>query len=455
MNENKANSFFYIFIISHLFIWTLIPFFSNINLPLDTIEALAWGSNLDWGFEKHPPLSALAVEIIFSFFGNNDWAYYLLSQICVIIAFIYVWKFSKLILKNNTYALFSILLLECLYFYNFTTPEFNVNVCQLPFWALTVFYTYKALFNRKKSDFALMGIFMGLGFLTKYLFIYLILAIKIIFILKIIKEKKFYFKYFIPGLIFIALTLPHFVWLFENNFVTINYAFQRTGIQESTFITNLKNPFIFILKQIGIIVPLIFLFYLLIDKKKFDFSKLKTNHFLLSINLIPIILILLTSVLTGAKIRTMWLTPFYLFIGVLIVYLFQLVLLKKNYNKFFIMFCFFFFLSPSIYAYVSISNDFKRTDYEGREIANLVQRKWDQNFKNKISIVVGDEWYAGNLSYHLESRPKWFNTIENNLEIINSQTGVIYTGNPKILKKSCPGIYGTIRPVGYCMIGLK
>ena len=447
MNKNKANSFFYIFITSHLFIWTLIPFFSNINLPLDTIEALAWGSNLDWGFEKHPPLSALAVEIIFSFFGNNDWAYYLLSQICVIIAFIYVWKFSKLIFKNNTYSLFSILLLECLYFYNFTTPEFNVNVCQLPFWALTVFYSYKALFNQKKSDFALMGIFMSLGFLTKYLFIYLILAIKIIFILKIIKEKKFYLKYFIPGLIFIALTLPHFVWLFENNFVTINYAFQRTGIQESTFITNLKNPFIFILKQIGIIAPLIFLFYLLIDKKKFNFSKLKKNHFLLFINLIPIILILLTSVLTGAKIRTMWLTPFYLFIGVLIVYSFQLVLLKKNYNKFFIVFSFFFFLSPSIYTYVSISNDFKRTDYEGREIANLVQRKWDQNFRNKISIVVGDEWYAGNLSYHLESRPKWFNTIENNLKIINSQTGVIYTGNPKILKILAPEFMVLLDPL--------
>ncbi len=455
MNKNKYNSFFYIFIISHLFLWVFIPFFSNINLPLDTIEALAWGSNLDWGFEKHPPISALAVEIIFSFFGNKDWAYYLLSQICVIIAFVYVWKFSKLIFKNNTYSLFSVLLLECIYFYNFTTPEFNVNVCQLPFWALTVFYSYKALVYKKNSDFVLMGIFMSLGFLTKYLFIYLILAIKIIFILQIIKEKKFYLKYFIPGLIFIALTLPHFVWLFENNFVTINYAFQRTGIQESTFITNLKNPLIFILKQIGIIVPLIFLFYFLIDKKKFNFSKLKQNNFLLLINLIPIILVLLTSILTGAKIRTMWLTPFYIFIGVLIVYSFQLVLLKKNYNKFFIVFSFFFFLSPSIYTYVSISNDFKRTDYEGREIANLVQRKWDNNFRNEISIVVGDEWYAGNLSYHLESRPKWFNTIENNLKIINSQTGVIYTGNPKILKNSCPGIYGTIRPVGYCMIGLK
>ena len=25
-----------------------IPSISNTNLPLDTIEALAWGSNLDW-----------------------------------------------------------------------------------------------------------------------------------------------------------------------------------------------------------------------------------------------------------------------------------------------------------------------------------------------------------------------------------------------------------------------
>ena len=38
--------------------------------------------------------------------------------------------------------------------------------------------------------------------------------------------------------------------------------------------------------------------------------------------------------------------------------------------------------------------------------------------------------------------------------VINEQ-GIIYTGNPKILKKICPGVFGTIRPVGYCMIGKR
>ena len=84
----NSNSIFYIFLFLHLLIWTLVPSFSNINLPLDTIEALAWGSNLDWGFNKHPPLSAFIVQVIYKIFGTNDWAYYLLSQVCVILSFI-------------------------------------------------------------------------------------------------------------------------------------------------------------------------------------------------------------------------------------------------------------------------------------------------------------------------------------------------------------------------------
>ena len=77
------------------------PTLSNENLPLDTIEALAWGSDLDWGFNKHPPLSAFAVEIFYQIFGNQDWAYYLLSQIFVIIAFFGVINFQKNSLTTN------------------------------------------------------------------------------------------------------------------------------------------------------------------------------------------------------------------------------------------------------------------------------------------------------------------------------------------------------------------
>ena len=104
---------------------------------------------------------------------------------------------------------------------------------------------------------------------------------------------------------------------------------------------------------------------------------------------------------------------------------------------------------------ISIIDETKRTDYPGREISRLVQNKWDDNFINDIKIVVGDEWSAGNLSYHLISRPTWYNDLKNKKLSIRADQGVIYTGNPKILKKVCPGVFGTIRPTGYCMIGKK
>ena len=93
--KKNIKNVFTIFLFSHLIIWTLIPTFSNINLPLDTIEALAWGRDLKWGFNKHPPLSAFAAEIFFKIFGNEDWAFYFLSQVFVIISFIVVFKYMN------------------------------------------------------------------------------------------------------------------------------------------------------------------------------------------------------------------------------------------------------------------------------------------------------------------------------------------------------------------------
>ena len=47
----------------HMLVWTLVPTLVNRNLPLDVVEALAWGHEWEWGYEKHPPLSAWAAAL--------------------------------------------------------------------------------------------------------------------------------------------------------------------------------------------------------------------------------------------------------------------------------------------------------------------------------------------------------------------------------------------------------
>jgi len=418
-NKIDINKLFYSFIALHLILWTLVPSLTNNNLPLDTIEALAWGSNLDWGFNKHPPGSAFFLEIFYQIFGSQDWAYYLLSQIFVVVAFIVVFKFADELFKNKTLSLISILLLEGIYFYNFTTPEFNVNICQLPFWALCGYYSWK-LFDKKNinvKDCFWLGMFAAIGFLSKYLFIYLLLTIDTLFfyVIFITKYKRFDFKYLISLEIFIVLLVPHLIWLTNNDYITITYGLARTGLEDSSLVDHIIYPLIFLGKQVGILIPVFIMSFFLVKKFKFKISfKDKKLIFLIFINLVPIGLMFLTSMITGSKIRTMWMTPFYLFFGVLVVYLFQAQIDLKKLNNFLSVFSILFIFSLFTYAYVSITETDKRTDYLGKEIAEKTQYVWNKNHKEPISVVLGDEWVAGNLSYHLKSRPVWEGPITKN-----------------------------------------
>jgi 4-amino-4-deoxy-L-arabinose transferase-like glycosyltransferase len=447
---------FNLFLFSHLLIWTFIPFVSNTNLPLDIIEALAWASNLEWGFEKHPPLSAFFPEIFYQIFGRQDWAYYLLSQIFIVFSFVVVFKLAKDFLKNEVHALLSVLLLEGIYFYNFTSPEFNVNICQIPFWTLTIYFFWQCLKEDKIQHWVLLGLFAAFGFLSKYLFFYLLIGIVFFSIYKLKKSKKFNYKYFIPILVFLLVLTPHFIWLIDNNFKTIVYGLKRTGLEDGIFLNHLIFPLKFILKQIGVLIPFFVLLFLIISK-----IKIKLNFrdeklvYLIFVTFVPILLMLLTSLIFGLNIRTMWTTPFYIFFGLLFIYIFQSKINLNYLKRFMVIFLLFFILSPTLYLYTSLSKDNKRTDYPGKEIARLVQAKWNKNFTNKIAIVVGDEWLGGNLSYHLHSRPRWFNNLSTELKNFKLDGGVIYTGNADVLKSICPGEFGKIQLQGICMIGAR
>ena len=286
----------------------------------------------------------------------------------------------------------------------------------------------------------------------------MLVSITLLFLYSIFykKIKKFDFKYLIILEVFVVLLIPHLIWLHENDYVTISYGLKRTGLEQSGNFDNIKLPIIFFLKQLGILIPFFILNFFLIKKFRFkiNFSD-KKFIFLFFVNLLPIILIILTSAVTGSKIRTMWMTPFYLFFGVMFIYFLKSQINIKKISSFIIVFVILFFSSPIIYSYISVKEKNKRTDYAGKEIAELVERRWNKNFSNEIMYVIGDEWHAGNLSYHLPSRPKWFESIKGTVNQLDPNGGIVYTGNAEILKQVCPGDFGKIKKQGFCMIGSK
>ena len=91
---------------------------------------------------------------------------------------------------------------------------------------------------------------------------------------------------------------PHLIWLFNNEFITVTYGLHRsTGdfySGGSIILNHIKYPFVFLIKQIGILIPFIILLLLLFQNlKKLNFKD-KNLIFLFWINLFLLILIFLT-----------------------------------------------------------------------------------------------------------------------------------------------------------------
>jgi len=286
----------------------------------------------------------------------------------------------------------------------------------------------------------------------------LLIALDVFFIYLII-NKKFNFKCLISLISFFIVLLPHLIWLGDNDYTTITYALRRTGIENSNFFINhISYPLIFLGKQIGILIPFFIMLFFIVSKFKTKINfKDKKLIFLIAINIVPIILIFLTSLFMGVKIRTMWMTPFYLFMGVLFVYIFQRKIILNKLKYFFSIFLILFIFSPITYFYISITQTDKRTDYPGKRISQIVQEKWENNFTNKIKLVGGDEWHGGNLSYHLKSRPKWDNILEakKTIPLKDIEGGFVLIGNADILLKICSGIFFEVETQGICMMGKK
>ena len=91
------------------------------------------------------------------------------------------------------------------------------------------------------------------------------------------------------------------------------------------------------------------------------------------------------------------------------------------------------------------------------EISQIIQKKWENNFVNKIGLVGGEVWRAGNLSYHLKDRPVWDDILENTktATLKNNEDGFILIGDAATLSKICSGVFVKIKMEGVCMIGKK
>ncbi len=401
----------------HLLAWALVPAIVRDNLPLDSIEGTIWGHQLEWGYDKNPFLNGWLTALAVYLDGQKGWMIYFFSQFSVLACFWSVWQLAKRML-TPLYALVSVMLLEGIQYYNFHAIDFNDNTLELGLWGLAIYFFYRALTDtpsktiRHYLHWIATGLFAALGMMAKYYTASLLAAMVLFLFSRQSSRKQLTTLAPYAGLmVFIFIILPHVIWLFSHEFITVTYVFDRASSPPS-WTNHIFHPLKFAWQQFEAFIPAIILFLLLWvgSKRSVDTAKIKLSHFdrdfLYYVGLGPFILTLVLSVIFGITLRAGWGMPLQSLWGILLVAAIQPVISKKRLFIFLgTIYSIFIVLMISYVISLVDSPDPSSANFPGDEIARTITQEWRDTYHTKLDYVAGSRWIGGNIEFYSSDHP--------------------------------------------------
>ncbi len=192
-------------------------------------EAYYWnyGMHLDIGYLDHPPMVGWLIWFFTSLFGHTEFAVRLSSLLCWLVAAYYVYTLTKR-LYGEAAAFRAFVLASILPLFFGTalviTPDAPLVAC----WAGALYYLYRAVVEERHWSWIGVGVFMGLGLLSKYTIALLGLAL-VVFLLFDRRSRKWFLRPepYLGLVICLALFSPVIIWNLQQNWAS--FGFQSTG----------------------------------------------------------------------------------------------------------------------------------------------------------------------------------------------------------------------------------
>lgn len=401
--ENKA---FLLFLLVHLIVWSTIALMRTV-MPTDTLEGIYWGSLMDFGTPKHPPLAAWLTYLAYMPL-KIDFCVYLFSQLFIITGFVYIYKLAKFFLDENK-AILSVIVLEGCWCYSYVTSYygFNPDVVLLMTLPAIAYYFYKTMKDDKLSDWIILALFLGFSFLNKYQTVFLLLFMfiwAVCFKREVFKNWKFYLSVILAFLIF----LPHILWLFHYDFFPLLYFDEE--LTSTVWWNHLTAPLLFLVIQLAAIYGTFVIFSALMLKSKSSFKfenkyNMQDFWFLLLLGLGPLTLHFIMGLFFGGTMRPRWGFEFLFMAGILLFAFIPNKIERKEFNftlkMAYIVMAVVFVSLASLY---SIEKNF-RSRYPVKVVSQDLKNIWKNNFKTPLKYIGGYIEYTLPLTIYDETHP--------------------------------------------------
>jgi len=397
------------------------------------MEELVWGTSLEWGYYKHPPLPSWIMHGMMRVFGHPVWLTFFTGQLSVVLALFMTWKLGcefsfapQAQPKKSGYALVAILLTSLITYFSVHGVMNNHNTMQLWSVAGAIWMFYRATRHERLADWAWLGMFCGFAMLTKYsFFIHIFCFFVYLIYTGQLKQKSTWQGIAIAGLIFLVLMAPHIFWLSQqagyagNADTPVNYLNNsiNKSVSRAQQLVTIQE---FVVSNISRLAPLLIALAILVGLNRNRSNASSSRHptiasqlaspdrlFLLIIGISPSLFTMLIAIIFKVPLSAYWATTFFLPFG-----FFSWWFLSDSANL--VRRTILVVVTLQIISSVGFAigrgpvseatGRATRSIYPGPKISDQMLSIWNKYNNTPLTLIAGDTWLAGNIAMNAKHK---------------------------------------------------
>jgi hypothetical protein len=381
-----------------LVVWTLLPALVSANLQLDLVEGLALGKEWQLGYWKHPPLPWWVTDLVYRVTGVID-AVYILGPLAAAVCCYAVWLLARDV-AGTTKALIAVAALAAIHYYNISVVKFAHDQMQLPFWALTGLFFWRAIVRGRITDWALAGLFLAGAFWSKYAAFALAATLGLVLLIDPFARRAWRTPGpYVMAAVFALVIAPNIWWLVNNDFMPFRYVDERAASAARWY-----QYFLFPLRwtggQLAYLLPALALLALLylprapIKRETAGDDAAFNRRYVAALALGPFVVTTIVAALLGRQPIAMWGYPLWSFAPLAVLMFWPPALAPAQLRRFAAAALAVLIAFPVGFAVAELGEPLirsraKATQFAGRTLADTITRQWWDKTGTPLAYVGG------------------------------------------------------------------
>ncbi len=293
---------FIIFSVILLLVRLIVLMFSTLNLSVDEAQYWRWSTEFDWGYYSKPPMIAWIIGLSTSIFGHDEWAIRLLAPFLHATTGIFLFLAGRRLWseKEGFFAAAIYLTMPGVWL---SSTIISTDAALLMFWSAGLYALTRLRDQQNLTNAALLGIAIGLGFLSKYAMVYFLIGLALALLFDQTGRRALLSpRGAVTALAAGLILTPHALWSLGNGFKTIGHTADNANWGEDMF--NPDEFFTFFFDQFGVFGPVSFAllvtFVILFALSRTQLRSDTRARLLLGFVLPPLLIILVQAFLSRA-----------------------------------------------------------------------------------------------------------------------------------------------------------